>query len=126
MSRAGRSASSPTIALTTRPTGSIPGLVGTDSSTPTGSTVLTLGMRYKTSPTASFFADASSWRGSSSAGNGGTPDTAVAGKVGMEFKSAQSMLHVAYGGLGVRLAGDSKMTVKLRRGGLGVFMRSAF
>ena len=111
------------VALTTRPTGAIPGLVNAGGSTVVASgTVLTLGMRYRTSAQSSFFADASSWRGNGLDNN----DGGVAGKVGLEFKSAQSRFNIAYGGLGMRLTGDSKMTVRLRRGGLGLFMHRAF
>jgi len=31
-----------------------------------------------------------------------------------------------HGGLGFRLDGDARMTLKLRRGGLGIYMTSAF
>jgi hypothetical protein len=110
------------VTLTSRPTGLVPGLVnGGGANVVASSTVLTLGMRYRTSPQSSVYADASSWRG-----NGVDVNDGVAGKVGLEFKSAQSRFNVAYGGLGMRLTGDSKMTVRLRRGGLGLFMRSEF
>jgi hypothetical protein len=110
------------VTLSSRPTGIVPGLVNAGgANVVASSTVLTLGMRYRTSPRSSVFADASSWRG-----NGIDVNDGVAGKVGLEFKSAQSRFNVAYGGLGMRLTGDSKMTVRLRRGGLGLFMRSEF
>ena len=50
----------------------------------------------------------------------------IVGKVGVEFRAAQSDWQIAYGGLGFRLAGDARLTLKLRRGGLSVVMQSAF
>jgi hypothetical protein len=103
-------------------TGTVPGLVvGGNGNVIASSTVLTVGMRYRTSPQSSVYADASSWRG-----NGADSNDGVAGKVGLEFKSSQSRFNVAYGGLGMRLTGDSRMTVRLRRGGLGLFMKREF
>ena len=78
-------------------------------------------MRYRTSERAAFFADASGVRGLALDGGG-----VVVGKVGMEFKVAQSRWSVAYGGLGLSLAGDTRMTLRLRKGGLGLSMHSAF
>jgi hypothetical protein len=111
------------VTLSSSPTGVIPGLAtGGGGNVIASSTVLTLGMRYRTSPGSSIYADASGWRG-----NGfDATDGGVAGKVGLEFKAAQSRFNVAYGGLGMRLTGDSKMTVRLRRGGLGLFMKREF
>ena len=84
-------------------------------------TVLTLGMRYRTSEHSALFADASGWR-SAAFRNG----DALVGKVGLEFKAARSRWNIAYGGLGLRLSGDTGMTLRLRRGGLAVYMRSTF
>lgn len=83
--------------------------------------VMMLGLHYRASETSSFYADASRV-----SGLGLNSDDQVVGKVGMEFKAARSQWNVAYGGLGFRMAGDARMTVKLRRGGVGLFMRSAF
>jgi hypothetical protein len=111
------------VTLSSSPTGAVPGLAnGGNGNVIASGTVLTVGMRYRTSPQSSVYADASGWRG-----NGfDSTDGGVAGKVGLEFKSAQSRFNVAYGGLGMRLTGDSKMTVRLRRGGLGLFMKREF
>jgi len=111
-----------TLAYVVRPTGSLPGLGGDTGATVLASgTVLTLGMRYRTSASSAVFADAASWRGAGL--NGG--DTVV-GKVGLEFKTAKSSWNVAYGGLGLTLPGDARMTLRVRRGGLGLYMRSSF
>ena len=110
-----------TVVYTARPTGSIPGLVADGSGTAlAGGTVLTLGMRFRATSRASFFADASSLYGTRAEGDG------VAGKVGLEFKSAQSRWNLSYGGFGMHLSGDTRMTVRLRRGGLALVMRSSF
>lgn len=112
-----------TLAYSIRPVGSSAGLVPDAAASVVASgTVLTLGMRYRTSDRSSVFADAASWRG----GGGFDGRDQVAGKVGVEFKSAQSRFNIAYGGLGVKLAGDARMTVRMRRGGLGIYMRTKF
>jgi len=111
-----------TLTYGTRPTGSVPGL-GSEgvSSVFAAGTVMTVGMRYRTSATSAVYADASGVRGYGFDGG-----EAVVGKVGIEFKAAQSRFNINYGGLGLRLAGDTRMTLRVKRGGLGVFMRSAF
>lgn len=111
-----------TLAYVTRPSGSLPGLGGDAGATALASgTVLTLGMRYRTSEHSAVFADAAGWRGAGSTGN-----DAVVGKVGLEFKAAQSRWNIAYGGLGLQLAGDTRMALRLRRGGLAIAMRRSF
>lgn len=105
-----------------RPTGSIPGLgAGGVSNVLASGTVMTVGMRYRTTPTSTLYADASGVRG-----RGFDGGEAVVGKVGIEFKAAQSRFNINYGGLGLRLAGDTRMTLRVKRGGLGIFMRSSF
>jgi hypothetical protein len=111
-----------TLAYSVRPITGAAGLLPEAPANVVGSgTVLTLGMRYRTSDRSSLFADAASWRGAGIGGGDG-----VAGKVGIEFKSAQSRFNIAYGGLGLKLAGDARMTLRMRRGGLALFMRSTF
>ncbi len=111
-----------TLSYVSRPTGSLPG-VGADGAANliASGTVLTLGMRYRTSERSALFADAAGLRAAGLDGG-----DAVVGKVGLEFKSAQSHFNIAYGGLGLRLAGDARMTLRMRRGGLGLYMRSSF
>ena len=84
-------------------------------------TVLTLGMRYRTSAHSTLFADAAGVRGLGLEGGG-----AIVGKVGVDFKLAQSRWNIAYGGLGLRLNGDTRMTLRVRRGGVAIYMRSSF
>jgi hypothetical protein len=111
-----------TLTYVVRPTGSVPGLAGDDGARAIAAgTVLTMGMRYRTSARSAVFADASGVRGA-----GFDSGDAVVGKVGLEFKAAQSRWNVSYGGLGFKLAGDARMTLRLRRGGFGIYMRSAF
>ena len=69
------------------------------------------------------FADASGARGF-----GPSNGDAYLGKVGVEWKpaSAASRWNIAYGGIGWRLSADSRMTLRIRGGGLGLYMRSQF
>ena len=98
------------------------GLVPAGTPTALGSaSVLTIGMRYRASPGASFYADASGVRGMRLHDR-----AAVVGKLGVEFKAVQSRWNLAYGGLGLNLGGDTRMTLKLRKGGFGIAMRRSF
>ena len=111
-----------TLTYGARPAGSLPGVPNDAGAGVLASgTVLTLGMRYRSSDRATLYADASGVRG-----YGFDAGEAVVGKVGIEFKAAQSRFNIGYGGLGLKLAGDTRMTLRVRRGGLGVFMRSQF
>ncbi|CAN5287229.1 hypothetical protein BH11PSE9_BH11PSE9_19270 [soil metagenome] len=85
------------------------------------STLLTVGMRYRTSERSTVFADTSSARGF--AGNG---HDAYVAKVGMEWKSASSPVRFMQGGLGLQLDGGGRMTLRVRKGTVGVYMRSSF
>jgi hypothetical protein len=84
---------------------------------------LSLGLRYRASPRSTVFADASGTRGLGL--NSG--DTYV-GKVGVEWKPASfaSRWNISYGGIGWRLNADSRMTLRIRSGGIGLYMRSQF
>ena len=46
-------------------------------------------------------------------------------RVGLEWKPAQSRVFVR-GGLGLRLSGDDQVTMKLRSGRVGIYMKSTF
>ena len=82
---------------------------------------LSVGLRRRTTATSTVFADAT---GSRSIGVSGI-DT-YSGKVGVEWKKAESRWSVAYSGLGLRLSSESRMIVNLRKGGVGIYMRSQF
>jgi len=84
---------------------------------------LSVGMRYRASPQSTFFADASGSRGL-----GLNNGDSYLGKVGVEWKpaSAASRWNISYGGIGWRLSSDSRMTLRIRGGGLGLYMRSQF
>ena len=112
-----------TLSYVVRPTGSLPGVGGADNgaSVLASGSVLTLGMRYRTSARSAVFADAAGWHGPGLSGR-----DAVVGKVGLEFKTAKSRWNIAYGGLGLTLPGDARMTLRVRRGGLALFMHSSF
>jgi hypothetical protein len=54
------------------------------------------------------------------------PDVAVpSGKVSVEWKPAQSQVFF-HQGLGVRLGGDDRLVMRLRKGSLGVSLQTAF
>jgi len=57
------------------------------------------------------------------AADGATPSSTR--RVGLEWKPAQSRVFVR-GGLGVRLVGDDQVTMKLRAGQIGLYMKSSF
>ena len=82
-------------------------------------TALLLGMRVCTSERSAFYADAA-------IGRRGAAADAVVGKVGFELKAARSGWDIGYGGLGLRMADDSGMSVRLRRSGLAVKWHKSF
>ena len=120
--RAGVGVGVGSVSLVERPTGLWPGRLG-DGAAVMGASgpMLMLGLRYCTTEHSSIFADAMHVRGF-----GPDADNHVVSKVGIEFKLAQSDWKIGYGGLGFKLAGDARMTVRLRRSGFGIFMRSTF
>jgi hypothetical protein len=85
---------------------------------------LSVGMRFRASRESTVFADASGARGFGPNNNG----DAYLGKVGVEWKptSFVQRWNIAYGGIGWRLSADSRMTLRIRGGGLGLYMRSQF
>jgi len=58
------------------------------------------------------------------AGDGATPPASTR-RVGLEWKPVQSRVFVR-GGLGLRLSGDDQVTMKLRSGRVGIYMKSTF
>jgi hypothetical protein len=93
---------------------------GAARTTATGTTMM-LGLRYRTTAESSIYADATRL-----GGLGLSSDDRIISKVGVEFKAAQSNWRINYGGIGLRFAGDTRMTVRLRRSGLAIGMRKAF
>ena len=59
-----------------------------------------------------------------SVGSGHTE--AYVSKVGIEWKPAESKVNFLREGLGIRLDGNDRMTVRLRKGVLGVYMQRKF
>lgn len=82
---------------------------------------LSVGIRRRTSAVSALYADATHSRSLGASGI-----DSYSGKVGVEWKTAESRWSVAYSGLGLRLSSQSRMTVSLRKGGLGIYMRSQF
>jgi hypothetical protein len=110
------------VSLVNRPNGMLPGSFADGTATPQASgTLLMLGLRYRTSPQSSVYADTARVHGLGLNG-----EDQVVNKVGIEFKAVKSDWNIGYGGLGMRLAGDARMTLKLRRNGLAVSMKREF
>ena len=110
-----------TVAYMARPTGTVAGLPADATPLVLGSgTVLTLGMRYRTSASSALYADAAGVREPGFVGD------RVVGKLGIEFQAAQSRWNLGYGGLGLKLSGDTRMQLRIRKGGALVSMRMAF
>ena len=106
----------------TRPTGMLPGMAAPGAVQWSGSaTSLLMGVRVRASERSTFYADAAIGRGL-----GGADADPVNGKLGFELKSARSRWDIAYSGLGLRLSGDSGMSVRLRRSGLAVNWHQSF
>jgi hypothetical protein len=83
-------------------------------------TVLTLGMRDRTSASSALHADAAGVHGAGFEGD------RVVGKLGIEFKAAQSRWNVGYGGLGLKLSSDMRLQLRIRKVGVLVSMRTSF
>jgi hypothetical protein len=110
------------IALLDHPNGMLGARPGDGATTTLASgTILMLGLRYHTTGQSSIYADAARLRGLGLEG-----EDRIVSKVGIEFKAAQSDWKIAYGDLGFRLAGDARMTLRVRRSGLLIAMRSSF
>jgi hypothetical protein len=56
---------------------------------------------------------------------GSDSDARFVSRVGVEFKPAQSPVFLNHG-LGFRLGGDDKLTMRLRKGSLGIYMKRNF
>ena len=56
---------------------------------------------------------------------GGSAGTPYVRKIGIEWKPAQSQVFF-HQGLGVRLSGDDRLTMRLRKGSLGIYMQRNF
>ena len=120
--RAGVGVGVGSVLLIDRPTGVLPGRPAERATLTAGSgTMLMLGLRYRTTEHSSVYADAAHVSGLGLDG-----EDRVVGKLGFEFKAAQSDWKIAYGDLGFRLGGDARMTLKLRRSGVALYMRSTF
>jgi len=84
--------------------------------------VLSLGLRYQASNTALVYADAAS----SGIHDFGSADTLTT-RVGFQLKTARPIWDVAYSGFGMRLAGDMRMNLRVRRGGaFSITLRQSF
>ena len=81
-----------------------------------------VGIRYRVSPGSAIYADAASARGLYGKGS-----AAYFTKLGVEWQgSPRSGWGLAHGGIGLRLDSGKTMTMRVKGGGLGVFLRSQF
>ncbi|MEO8806806.1 MAG: hypothetical protein ABI433_12040 [Burkholderiaceae bacterium] len=94
------------------------GLPRTNYATP----VLSFGLRYQASNTALVYADAAS-----SGIHDFSSADALTTRVGFQLKTARPIWDVSYSGFGMRLAGDMRMNLRVRRGGaFSVTLRQSF
>lgn len=83
---------------------------------------VSVGMRYRMSPDSALYADASSARGLFGKGS-----EAYFTKLGVEWQGApRSGWAFASGGVGLRLDSGKTMTMRIKGGGLGLYLRSKF
>lgn len=83
---------------------------------------VSLAMRYRVSPGAAVYADASNARGLYGRGS-----DAYFTKLGVEWSgSPQSGWSLARGGIGLQLDSGKTMTMRIKGGGLGIYLRSKF
>jgi hypothetical protein len=57
---------------------------------------------------------------------GGDAASGLTHRVGIEWKPAESQLMFVREGLGMRLGGDDRLTMRLRKGTLGIYMKRQF
>jgi hypothetical protein len=57
---------------------------------------------------------------------GGGPSSSYVSRFGVEWKPAESRVNFLREGLGIRLEGNDRMTVRLRKGVIGVYMHRKF
>lgn len=83
---------------------------------------MSVGLRYRLTPESSVFADASGLQRDLD-----DPDTRyVNTKVGMEWKPAKSRFGFENGRLGIHLDSGYKISLRARKGGIGVYLRGQF
>jgi len=79
---------------------------------------LSVGLRREgQAPTASTLRDRST---------GSASSASYVSKIGLEWKPPQSQVNFLREGLGIRLDGNDRMTVRLRKGVLGLYMQRKF
>lgn len=101
------------------PPGIVDGGTGLAGSVPT----VTVGWRYRVSNDSVVFADASGARGLGANGTGNFVNT----KLGAEWKSPVSRFGLdKRGHLGIRLDSGYRMSLRLRKSGVGVYVRGQF
>jgi len=84
---------------------------------------MTVGVRYRVSPESAVYADASSALG---LGGGGAAADYYSTKVGMEWKPAKSRIGLEGRSLGIQFDSGYRLSLRARKGGFGVYLRSQF
>lgn len=83
---------------------------------------LSMGLRFRVTDEHALFADA--YRARSPLA--GTADVGYATRVGVEWLPAKSTLGLEHGALGMQLDSSYRVSLKLRRGGPSLYLRSPF
>lgn len=83
---------------------------------------VTLGLRYRLTSKHALFADAARVRGLGA----GLAGVDYGAKVGVEWQPAQSTFGIEHGALGMQMAAGYKLSLKVRRGGPNLYLRSQF
>jgi len=101
-----------------RPDGRIEGPMTLTGASPT----VNLGVRYRFTRDSAVFADASGTRGLGIDQSSNYLNT----KVGVEWKPAKQTLGFEHGAIGMHFDSGYKLSLKARRGGLGLYLRGQF
>lgn len=80
-----------------------------------------IGLRYALTPTTLAYAD-----GSRARGLGGEPHVFYNAKAGVEWKPAKSRVGFEGGRLGLQLDSGYRMSLRTKKGGIGVYLRGTF
>lgn len=101
-----------------RPDGRVEGPVALTGASPT----LSVGVRYRVTSRSAVYADASGAHGLGV----DQPANYVNTKVGMEWKPAKNTFGFEHGAIGMHFDSGYHLSVKARRGGLGLYLRGQF
>lgn len=101
-----------------QPDGRVEGPVALAGASPT----LSVGIRYRVTPRSAVYADASGAHGLGIDQSANYVNT----KVGMEWKPAKNTFGFEHGAIGMHFDSGYRLSLKPRRGGLGLYLRGQF